>query len=183
MGDVERWTPDDMLIDACRSGGRAMADLEAPDRCWAVAGMRRAGLTSAEIADLLDCSVRLVKAVAAEPMTSLCAMLQAETDHFADETRLLRSELDRARRAEAAACSTSTRLRSQIDRLLHPEQVDMCGAGLHEMTAYNTYVRPGNGRRMCRACHRERQADRRRRSDLQAVAPQERQPVLPGPMV
>lgn len=162
-----RWSPDDQLISSCRNGGRSMSDLAPPDRCWAVAGLTRLGLTAAETADLLDCSLRLVRSVRADPMTLVCAMYMAEADHFRDELRLARSELriETCRHAETAA--DRERIKAQLDRLLDAHlvgAVDTCSQG-HPMTEYNTYRRP-NGTRSCRECHRARQAGYRARRVL-----------------
>lgn len=159
-----RWEPDEQLIASARNGGRRMADLSAADRCWAVAGLTRLGLTAAETADLLDCSLRLVRTVRADPMTLVCLLYQNETDHFRDELRLARSELrlETARHNETAA--ELRRTKTHLDRLLDAHIVGFsgtCSKG-HPMTEYNTYRRP-DGRRCCRECHRERQAGYRSR--------------------
>lgn len=190
---TERWEPDDQLIPACRAGGRSMADLDTPDRCWAVAGMTRAGLTAETIADLLDCSLRLVKSVRAEPMTAVCLLLMDETAAFEAETRLLRSELRATTRDVAALTSTAADLRAQLDRVIDArltgERVDVCSAGTHLMTEQNTYR--NQGRRWCRACRRENQRRYRARStqvitdqisgsDLDPGAPEVGDVVAPG---
>ena len=59
----------------------------------------------AETADLLDCSLRLVRTVRADPMTMVCLLYMNEADHFTEELRLVRSELrlETARHCETAA--------------------------------------------------------------------------------
>ena len=158
--ETERWQPDIQLVPALLSGSRVtMRDLDAPDRCWAVAGLTRAGLTADEMADRLCCSLRLVRTVRADPMTELCLLAQAEADHFSGELRLIRSELSGKRRDLDAAVAENDRLRTQIARMV-ASAGGTCANG-HVLTRYNTYTH--RGRAYCRECHRQRQASYRLR--------------------
>lgn len=166
MADIERWEPDEHLIACARSGGKRMADLDAPDRSWVVAGLTLQGLTADETADLLGCSLRLVRSVRADPMTLVCTRLMEESEHFSHELRLAQSERRAALRDLASMTSDRDRIKAQLDRVIDArivgERVDVCSTGDHLMTPDNVYKH--RGRRWCRACARERQ---RRRRDLQ----------------
>ncbi|UJE15725.1 helix-turn-helix DNA binding domain protein [Gordonia phage Ligma] len=162
MADPIRWEPDEHLVPAARAGRLTMSELPAPDRAWAVAHLTAEGMTAAEIADRLGCSVRLVKAVRAEPMTAVVALLVAESSSFEGETRLLRSELALTTRDVADLTSLVADLRAQIARLTGEAR---CRAG-HTLTPWNTYVRP-DGRPECRTCI----ADRSRRYRQNRHAP------------
>lgn len=155
-----------------------MADLAAPDRAWVVAHLTAEGMTAADAADRLGCSLRLVKTVRADPMTAVVGLLIAETAAFEGESRLLRSELSATTRDAAALTSLVADLRTQIARLTGEQR---CRAG-HRLTPWNSYRRP-DGRTECRECiaarsRRYRQNRHARRHDgpalaldVQAVAP------------
>lgn len=153
-GHEHRWRPDDLLIPAILAGSpTSMRDLTPADRAWVVAGLRRAGFTAEAISDRLGCSLRQVRAVAAEPLAAVCRLLQEESEHFAAELRMTREEL-RARGAELrAAESASARYKLQLFRLLditmaepqHPTFA--CGC---PRTRYNTYIAPKTGKIGCR---------------------------------
>jgi hypothetical protein len=160
---TERWEPDDQLVPAALAGGKAMADLALPDRCWAVAGLTRAGITAPDIADRLGCSLRLVRSVRAEPMTQLCLRYMEETSAFTDELRLARSEQTRLAGELATTTREHVRIKGQLANLLDAHMlgaVGTCKRG-HPFTDYNTYVCPQSGKRSCRTCRRETQADLR----------------------
>jgi hypothetical protein len=145
-----------------------MAQLGAPDRSWLVAGLTLAGLTADDIADRLACSLRLVRTIRAHPMTAVCQQVQNEARAFTDELRLVRTELTAARLALARAVTERDRARAQVARTLAAAP-DTCRSGAHLMTPYNTYLR-ADGRRMCRACHRDRStAYRRQHGTTQSV--------------
>ncbi|QIG58997.1 HNH endonuclease [Gordonia phage AnClar] len=181
-GDVAeptRWEPDEHIVAAARAGRLTMADLDSPDRAWVVAHLTAEGMTAADAADRLSCSVRLIKTVRADPMTAVVALLIAETAAFEGESRLLRSELAVANTAAAQCAAETERLRAQVARLVGERS---CNAG-HELTPWNSYRRP-DGRIECRQCiaarsRRYRQNRHARRHDgpasaldVQAVAPQ-----------
>ena len=149
-----RWEPDEQMVPALLASGNpcTMADLSGPDRCWAVAGMRAAGLTAEQIADRLDCSLRLVRAVLAEPMTAVCSYAATETGHFADELRLARRERAIAEAAAADAAAEAERLNRQLGRLIEvAAEPTHCSHG-HRLTPGNVYVHPVSGRRWCKRC-------------------------------
>ena len=102
---------------------QAMADLDLPDRCWAVAGLTRAGITAPDIADRLGCSLRLVRSVRAEPMTQLCIRYMAEADHFTDELRLARSEQHRLTDDLNRVTAEHARVKCQLANLLDAHMV------------------------------------------------------------
>jgi hypothetical protein len=163
-----RWRPDDQLIPAILAGSpTVMRNLAPADRAWVIAGLRRAGLTAEAISDRLSCSLRQVRAIAAEPLTAVCRLLQEESETFAAELRMTREEL-RARGGELrAAESAANRYKLQLFRLLdatltEPPPTFPCGC---PRTRYNTYIAPKTGKVGCRehrrlavARHRERRA-------------------------
>ena len=156
---TDRWQPDQQLVPAVLAAPRAtrpMADLAGPDRAWVVAGLTLAGMTAEEIADRLACSLRLVRTIRAEDMTAVCLLYQAESEHFADELRLARSEAGRLTSELADAHAQIRALRDQVARLIGTPLCRKCGEPL---VGYNLYVEPGSKRRRCRNCHRNRQKD------------------------
>lgn len=160
---AHRWHPDEQLVAALLAGtSRTMADLDLPDRCWAVAGLTLAGLTADEIKDRMGCSLRSVRAVRAEPMTQVCLMAQTEAEHFTEELRLARAELARSATAERAAVAENARLRDQLDRMIAAASGEppRCSRG-HLFDKGNTYRHPRTGARQCRRCHAERQQEYR----------------------
>ena len=153
------WSPDAQLIAAALSvhtPTATLARLSAPDRCCVVAGLDSAGLTTEDIAVRLGCSIRTVRTVRSDPMTVVCARMQAETAHFTDELRLARREHTARLRDLEETRRENDRLRSQIARLLG----NTCRAG-HPLTPYNTYLYRGRPR--CRECHRKHARDYRAR--------------------
>lgn len=164
--DRRRWEPDLQLIPAVLAGGgRKMSQLDTPDRCWVVAGLTVAGLTAEEIADRLDCSLRLVRSIRAEDMTAVCTYVQTESKNFTDELRLsvsqARQTATRLSQVEAELARTKGKLDRMIDA--HIVGAKCCPKCSTPMTGYNLYV--WNGKDYCRECHRQRSKlhrDRRR---------------------
>jgi hypothetical protein len=159
-----RWRPDEQMVAAMLTGRctSTYSQLSVPDRCWAVAGLEAAGLTAEEIAPRLGCCVRTVRVIQAQPMTEVCKLLAAESEHFADELRLVRSELTGALSQVSGLEGETARLRRALARYTAaPDaQWPLCSKGLHPMTPYNTYTATnaaGRRRSWCRECHRDRQ--------------------------
>ena len=85
----DRWHPDEQLVAAVLAGSAArMSDLNDSDRAWVVAGLMSAHLTAEDIADRLGCSLRLVRAIRALPLTAVCLYALQESANFTDELRL-----------------------------------------------------------------------------------------------
>ena len=156
LASEQRWRPDELLIPAILAGSpTCMASLSPADRAWVVAGLRRANYTAEAIADRLGCSLRQVRAVAAEPLTAVCRLLQEETEHFTHELRLVRDEL-RLRGIQADnAARAGERYKTQLFRLLDihlaPPATFRCGC---PKTLYNSYVAPKTGKVGCRTHRR-----------------------------
>lgn len=163
---MQDWTPDEHLLASARAGRcRRYADLSGPDRAWLVAGLSRDGVTAERVAELMGCSLRTVRAVKADPATTIAAAMLTEVGAFADELRLLRTELRAATLDRDAAARDAHRLRQALIRVTssrNPDGVPACPSG-HPWTPYNTYTEPGTGKRRCRECHRLRQARHRAR--------------------
>lgn len=118
-----------------------------------------AGLTAEDIADRMDCSLRLVRSIRAEPMTQVCVHMQNESRNFFDELRLSRSEVAQAHQNIAALKTELARTRGKLDRLLdaHITGTKVCGKCGTPMSGYNVYTQPATGKQFCRECHRRRQ--------------------------
>lgn len=162
------WEPDEQLVPAALARKLTMAALPGPDRSWAVAGLTLAGLTAEDIAERLSCSLRLVRALRAEPMTRVCLWAQREASAFADELRLSRSEHRHAAAARDAALAEADRLRGQVSRLISPPR-QHCIRGHDLSSPYARYER--GGKTWCRECHRERQAAYRAARRVARAAP------------
>lgn len=161
-----KWTPDPLLVDAVLAGSpTTMADLAKGDREWVVAGCKRAGLTAEETRDRLSCSLRLVRALLADPMADLAALHMDEVEHFTEELRLVHGELARLMAVARAAELEATRVREQRDRLIDAamvgETVSFCRKRGHVLDRYNVYENPTTGKRQCIACRREDMAELR----------------------
>jgi hypothetical protein len=161
---VPRWHPDDQLIAAVLAGPgyRTMAALSPADRCWVVAGLRIAGLTAEQTRDRLKpCSLRLVRSILAEPMTTMAIRYQLETAHFADEMRLARSEFRHVTKQLMDAAGELDRTKRQLDRMITARATGArpcrtCGTPLDRYNAYEH-----SGKLHCRTCHRNREQRRR----------------------
>lgn len=158
-----------------------MAQLSASDRSWVVAGLTVAGLTAGEIADRLDCSLRLVRSIRAEDMTAVCAYVQTESRNFADELRLAAATAKGQAGRIVALVEELDRTRGKLDRLIDAHIVGArccpkCGVPMDRWNAYEC-----NGKRYCRNCHRERQRVYRERvrefSGLPFAVARDRSPV------
>jgi hypothetical protein len=137
-------------------GGRKMAQLSSSDRCWVVAGLTVLGLTAGDIADRLDCSLRLVRSIRSDDMTAVCVYALTESTNFASEMRLaqshLRSQSSRITELSGELERTRSKLSRMIDTHVGVRNCPKCGT---RMDRWNEYV--CNGKSYCRACHRERQ--------------------------
>lgn len=137
-----------------------MADLCAPDRAWIVAGLTLADLTAKDIADRLDCSLRLVRSIRAEPSTQVCYIAQKESRNFANELRLERSEHQVTRRERDEWRAEAERNRRQVDNLLDArmigEPIATCRQCGHQMDYGNRYTHAKTGKKGCRNCQRRR---------------------------
>jgi hypothetical protein len=164
---VVRWVPDEQLVASVLASPRAWRGataLSGPDRAWLVAGLTLAGLTAADIAGRLSCSVRLVKSIRAEDLTAVSVWAQREVSGLADCVRVERVAHSGTRRELVAARAEVARLRGQVEDLLSAlvvGRVDTCRRG-HPLVGYNLY-RSG-GKRFCRECRRGWDVVNRRRS-------------------
>jgi hypothetical protein len=170
-----RWEPDSQIVAAVLGSPRSPArlvDMSGPDRCWLVAGLSVAGLTAKDIAERTGCSLRLVRAVRAEPMTAVCV-------HAFSEFRVLTDDLRRegiahaaTRNELAAVCRERDRLRSQFEQVVKKlptqEPIAKCYRD-HPLIGDNVYRH--RGRDYCRECNRENTIEyrkrRRKRDDQQ----------------
>lgn len=164
--DPVRWRPDELLVPAILAGSATtMHDLAPADRAWVIAALLRPGQCTAEaIADRMRCTVRQVRFIAADPLTAVCRLLQDESEHFADELRLVRDELRVATIELRTTGSARDRYKDQLIRLLDAHLTEgsvgtfVCGC---PRTRYNTYVAPKTGKSGCRE-HRRRAVERHR---------------------
>jgi hypothetical protein len=161
--EPERWTPDSQLIASFLACRRPGLTLSGPDRAWVVAGLTLAHKTAEDIAERIGVSLRLVRAIRADPMTQVCMFYQQETAHFTDELRMKQSEIAAAARENAEIAAELARTRTQLNNLIGPKQF-RCG---HPMDRYNTYRwtdhRTGRTRVYCRTCHCKHSANTRNR--------------------
>jgi hypothetical protein len=154
MTSPDRWVPDAQLIASYLTGRRPGITLSPADRAWVVAGLTLANKTADDIAERLGCSLRLVRAIRADPMTQLCMFYQQESANFDNELRLKQSEITNAERENAALLAELGRTRNQLGNLIGPKTFPKCG---HPKDRYNTYrwtdPRTGKVRTYCRTCH------------------------------
>jgi hypothetical protein len=160
----ERWAPDEQLIPAFLANHKPEVPLSPADKCWVVAGLSRRNVTAEAIAELLNCSLRLVRTIRAEPMTQVCLFYMQESEAFDNELRLARSENSAVSHELAQTAAELKRVKTQLANLLGPRQF-RCG---HPINRYNVYEH--NGRRYCRQCHCKHSAASRARKKTPALA-------------
>lgn len=156
--DDEDWRPDELLVPALMAGSSiTMADLDGRDRAWAVAGMKLEGLTAEQIKDRLDCSLRWVRTLAAEPGAVFARLYMIEREAFARTLEMHQGEIKRLARALAEAERDRDRTIGERNRLIARSSgaFPRCG---HPRTRYNTYRAPKTGKESCRRCHADAQA-------------------------
>ena len=141
-----------------------MDDLNGCDRAWAVVVMTDdEELTAEEIADRLDCSLRLVRTVLAGPEAVLVRLYRAEAEAFERTLDMTQGEVARLAEALGDTEGERDRLQAQRDRLLAVHlaerngETHRCGC---PVTRYNTYITP-KGHRECRT-HRNLAVQRHR---------------------
>jgi hypothetical protein len=167
--DTPRWAPDDQLLPALLAGSTTIryADLARGDRAWAIAGLRLNGVTAEAIADQMDCSLRQVRAVAAEPAAILARFYMVESEAFADTLRMLQGDLARLSRELTETAAERDRYKGHLGRMIDAALVGDLGPTFarcgHPKTRYNTYTAPKTGKTSCRMCHAEAQAEYRAR--------------------
>jgi hypothetical protein len=163
MTSPDRWVPDNQLIASFLTCRRTSIKLSPPDRAWVVAGLTLAGKTAEDIAERLGVSLRLVRAIRADPMTQVCMFYQQESAHFADELRLKQSEVTRAARENEEILAELGRTKLQLGNLIGPRYFPRCG---HPQDKYNTYrwtnKATGKVHLYCRTCHCDTVARSRR---------------------
>lgn len=153
------WQPDLQMIPAVRASPRAwtgMLKLGETDRAWLVAGLSVAGMTAERIAERLDCSVRLVKAIRAWPLTEMAAAAWTMSAVLDGELHAERAEHAHTRQKLAEASRSLERLRMQMDQLLAAHltgRIESFRCGCPKVP-YNTY-RHG-GKAYCRKCRTDR---------------------------
>lgn len=155
------WQPDPHLIPAVlAAGNRAIASIKSKqDRCWLVAGLKVEGLTAEDMRDRLKCSLRLIRSLLAEDMTTVCLLYHAESMAFREELRLSRHELTVRTRELSDTVAEAIRVREQRDRMIDMamtgDPIRVCRRAGHVMDKYNTYTDPGTGKTSCRQCRHD----------------------------
>lgn len=71
MTEPCRWQPDTNLVDHTRISTYPIAKLGPEDRAWVVAGLTVTGYTAEDTARQLQCSLRLIRQIRAEPTFTL----------------------------------------------------------------------------------------------------------------
>jgi hypothetical protein len=164
-GGVVRWVPDELLVASVLGSPRAWrgaTELSAADRSWLVAGLSLGGLTAADIAGRLSCSLRLVRSIRAESLTQVCVWAQRQARVLGDGVRVERVAHAGTRLELVRARAEVDRLKAQVEDLLSAlvaGGVDVCRKG-HPLVGYNVYVH--GGKRYCRECRRSWDGLRRR---------------------
>lgn len=160
-----QWLPDAQLLPALLAGSTSVtyAQMTRGDRAWAIAGLRRAGVTAEAIAEQLLCSLRQVRAVAAEPAAIMARFYMDEADTFEDTLRMYQGDVARLDRERAEAEATAARYQAQLRNMLDSALIGDLGATFpkcgHPKTWGNTYKAPKTGKLSCRMCHADAQAE------------------------
>lgn len=167
-----QWLPDAQLLPALLAGSTSVtyAQMTRGDRAWAIAGLRRAGITAEAIAEQLLCSLRQVRAVAAEPAAIMARFYMDEADAFEDTLRMYQGDVARIDRERAEAQAAADRYRDQLRTMIDEvgSSFPKCG---HPKTWGNTYKAPKTGKLSCRMCHADAQAEYRERQRAAEATP------------
>lgn len=110
-----RWEPDPQLIPAILTTPkwpRRLTDYSPADRAWIVAGLTLAGWSAQEIVHRAGGSIRLVRALRAEPFTECCRLWQLDITRL--ETDLRREQI--AHTATHHELTQATRSAERKDR-------------------------------------------------------------------
>lgn len=151
-----RWLPDDLIVAAVASSPKApkpISGYTGADRAWLVAGLTAAGLTAADIAGRLSCSVRLVKFIRAEELTAVCVWAQRTVRRVEDRLRAEAVAHQACRQELAMERARSAKLDRQVDELFAAlasrvaVELFRCG---HAKVPGNVYRNRGVDR--CRRC-------------------------------
>lgn len=168
-----QWLPDAQLLPALLAGSTSVtyAQMTRGDRAWAIAGLRRAGITAEAIAEQLLCSLRQVRAVAAEPAAIMARFYMDEADAFEDTLRMYQGDVARIDRERAEAQAAADRYRDQLRTMIDGvgSSFPKCG---HPKTWGNTYKAPKTGKLSCRMCHADAQAEYRERQRAAEATPE-----------
>ena len=181
-----KWQPDDQLIPALLAGSTSVtyAQMTRGDRAWAIAGLRRAGITAEAIAEQLACSLRQVRAVAAEPAAVLARFFMDEADVFENTLRMYQGDVARLDRERAEAEADRDRYLSQLRHMIDAAMTGEIGPSFpkcgHPKTWGNTYTAPKTGKTSCRMCHADAQSEYRERRKAASTPEAETGPHVEG---
>ena len=173
-----QWLPDAQLLPALLAGSTSVtyAQMTRGDRAWAIAGLRRAGITAEAIAEQLLCSLRQVRAVAAEPAAIMARFYMDEADAFEDTLRMYQGDVARIDRERAEAQAAADRYRDQLRTMIDAAMTGEVGPSFpkcgHPKTWGNTYKAPKTGKLSCRMCHADAQAEYRERQRAAEATPE-----------
>ncbi len=169
-GPVARWVPDELLVASVMGSPRAfrgMTELPGADRAWLVAGLTLSGLTAADIASRLSCSLRLVKSIRAEDMTAVSVWAQRQVQVLSDQVRAEQVAHAASRQELGRVRVEADRLRRQVEDLVavlaraDKDVFPRCG---HVKAKFNTYTHGRSER--CRECRRSWQRKRLERATV-----------------
>lgn len=118
VDDSGKWEPDPHLIDAANQGRLRMADLSLADRSWVVAGLQAGGLTAGETAMRLRCSLRLIRTIRADPMTSVCLFAMEQSVVMAAACAQLQRQVADAQRQTFVEAQRLNTMKAERDRLV-----------------------------------------------------------------
>lgn len=116
--EPERWQPDPALVFTVRTRSIAIAGLSGMDRSWIVAALTVEGWTVSSIAARLQCSLRLVQQIKAEPMTKVALYALTLQRRLTEAEGLRHLEGRLASQQIAARDASVLRLTRQRDTLL-----------------------------------------------------------------
>jgi len=162
-----RWEMDAGMVAAVLASpksSRRITDMRAGDRAWIVAGLELSGEAAERTAERMWCSLRLIRSLRAEDATQMARLLQAKISREQKDLRAEQCAHGVTRCELAEALRANARLQMQVDqlvdRLTTTGKVDTFPRCGHPVVPYNTYEH--DGRRWCRQCRRDKQAERRR---------------------
>jgi hypothetical protein len=115
---MEQWIPDDGLVEKVRCVGCSIKNLSNEDRTWVVVNLSALGWTAQEIADRLDCSLRLIRNIKAEPAAALATYILTLRHQLLNVSGTCRLELTILAQQVGCLSIEVTQLRHQRDALI-----------------------------------------------------------------
>lgn len=144
---MDGWIPDDGLVEKVRLVGYSIKDLPEDskdlDRIWIVVSLSALGWTAQEIADRMDCSLRLIRNIKAEQPAYALAAYAFELRHqILAIAGTCRIEVTSLRQQVDIQCGQLAQLRKQRADLISQLQLERQSNSAPRGKQFNEKVHP-----------------------------------------